>query len=361
MMSQVFVSVLQIAFSVGYVIVILRMASSVLPAVPKWAVVATLLVGVLLMAFIRHLRDLWWVSFLGIFVAVVGVIGVTTVTGILHFEASDAKIPFWGEGFLCSVTPNAGDLVSHMGSFLYSVEAINHVMPNANAMTHPSDLPLVISVVMGTYAVLVGGFFLFAAQVGFGKCPAGGSILLDCLPSGPVTTAVKSAVCVQMLASFPVTMFPAMEMLEQRLFSQAPVTADLSRLNDDTLSDELLEQHRSKTEPQHDDHSTVSPPEDGDGSSALCPVHRMFRVVVFVAVVFCALAVPDFETFTGLVGSLLLSTLGFLLPIALLETLRRRNREPAGVFQVLHGFIVALGVVVAVVGTENSVAKAARG
>ena len=91
---------------------------------------------------------------------------------------------------------------------------------------------------------------------------------------------------------------------------------------------------------------------------SLCPIHRVFRVAMFMAVVLCALAIPDFETFTGLIGSLLLSTLGFLLPIALHETLRARNQEPAGASQLLHGFIVVLGAVVAVVGTVNSVAKA---
>merc|ERR1711871_1360795 len=109
------------------------------------------------MAFIQHLKDLWWVSFLGIAISVVGIIGVTMVTGAIHFnDHPGAHVPFWGHGFLASEC-NAGDLVAHMGSFLYSVEAINHVMPNANAMTNPSHLPLVIALALGTYGVLIGG------------------------------------------------------------------------------------------------------------------------------------------------------------------------------------------------------------
>lgn len=59
-------------------------------------------------------------------------------------------------------------------------------------------------------------------------------------------------------------------------------------------------------------------------------------------------------------GSLLLSTLGFLLPIALYHTERvqSHNMEPVHAARIaLHSFIVVLGLVVAVVGTYNSVRK----
>jgi len=356
---EVFVSLLQICFSVGYVIVILRLAGEVLPDVSQWAVVGVVLALVTAMAFIRHLRDLWWVSFLGIFIVIVGMIGVTTVTGIINFSKDYARIPFWGDTFLGARSSGA-DLVSHMGSLLYSVEAINHVMPNANAMTHPKQLPTVISFALGTYGLLVGSFMLFAAQAGFGKCAAGGSILLDCLPDGAIAIAAKTAVIVQMLASFPVTMFPAMEMLEERLFYRR-----------DTAAEALVADDEQPYTYMHEDPSTPSAMKEVDeahkvgkvdnGHGNTCSWPRLFRIAVFIVTVFIALAIPDFETFTGLIGSLLLSTLGFLLPIILYEKVRISQNEPPNIAgAAVHVFIVLLGSVVAVVGTYNSIRTALK-
>jgi len=366
---ELFVSLLQICFAIGYIIVILRMAHQVLPDVPKWAVVAAVLVLVVLMAFIRHLRDLWWVSFLGISISVVGIIGVTTVTGIVDFHSSDARIQFWGDGFLSS-TCDAGTLVSHIGSFLYSVEAINHVMPNANAMTTPAHLPSIIFLALATYGVLVGGFMLFAAQAGFGDCPAGGSILLDCLPGGAVSTGVKSAVVVQMLLSFPVTMFPAVEMMEGRLFPSGEVReehcAQHEGLQTSLLSEEETQVTKGRNSPNNGGAASgIEEDSSEDGQPCLaqyCVPRQIFRVVVFIVAVACALVVPNFETFTGLIGSLLLSLLGFLLPVFLHEKVRLDSGSPVNPLMLgFHIAIVVLGAVLATFGTYNSVKTAVTG
>ena len=65
------VCILQMAFAVGYVVVILSLSEELLPScVRRWMVVVVLLPATVSMALIKDLKDLTWVSLFGIAVLV---------------------------------------------------------------------------------------------------------------------------------------------------------------------------------------------------------------------------------------------------------------------------------------------------
>ena len=66
---------------------------------------------------------------------------------------------------------------AQVGSILYSVESVNHVMPNADMMADPTRLPRVIAIVMVSYWLFVGAWVALTDMAGFGKCPGGGAIV----------------------------------------------------------------------------------------------------------------------------------------------------------------------------------------
>ena len=134
----------------------------------------------------------------GLFVTVVGVVGLS---GGYALTSDAFEVHFWGAAGPGTPSCSWGVLIRHVGSILYSVESVNHVMPNADMMADPTRLPRVIAFVMVSYWLFVGAWVALTDVAGFGKCPGGGAIVIDCLPAGPPRDVLKVAVCLQLLAS----------------------------------------------------------------------------------------------------------------------------------------------------------------
>ena len=372
---EALVCVLQMSFGVGYVVVMLSLVCRALvPSLARWAACLALAPLAGCLALIPDLNRLTLVSVFGLFVTIVGVVGLS---GGYALTSDDFEVRFWGAAGPGTPSCSWGVLIRHVGSILYSVESVNHVMPNADMMADPTRLPRVIAIVMVSYWLFVGAWVALTDMAGFGKCPGGGAIVIDCLPAGPPRDVLKVAVCLQLLASLPITMFPAVEMLERRA---VPVADDDDGKPDHSLNAPLLDRELSAdltdtTRPSYV--STVSastvPSSAGGMSSAGPPSppaspaaapspaaaarkRALLRVACYELVVFLGLVVPNFQVFTGLVGCLFLSLLGFILPVVLFETSASGHRgENAPLRSLAHVLIAVLGVILAIVGTGTSI------
>ncbi|KAH8075467.1 hypothetical protein JL721_1474 [Aureococcus anophagefferens] len=287
---EALVCVLQMSFGVGYVVVMLSLVCRALvPSLARWT----------------------------------ACLALAPLAGGGYALTSDAfEVHLWGSAGPGTPSCSWGVLIRHVGSILYSVESVNHVMPNADMMADPTRLPRVIAIVMVSYWLFVGAWVALTDMAGFGKCPGGGAIVIDCLPAGPPRDVLKVAVCLQLLASLPITMFPAVEMLERRA---VPVADD-----DDGKPD----------------HSLNAPLLDRELSADLTDTTRPSYVST----------VSASTVFTGLVGCLFLSLLGFILPVVLFETSASGHRgENAPLRSLAHVLIAVLGVILAIVGTGTSI------
>ncbi|KAH8082087.1 hypothetical protein JL720_8613 [Aureococcus anophagefferens] len=317
---EALVCVLQMSFGVGYVVVMLSLVCRALvPSLARWAACLALAPLAGCLALIPDLNRLTLVSVFGLFVTVVGVVGLS---GGYALTSDAFEVHLWGSAGPGTPSCSWGVLIRHVGSILYSVESVNHVMPNADMMADPTRLPRVIAIVMVSYWLFVGAWVALTDMAGFGKCPGGGAIVIDCLPAGPPRDVLKVAVCLQLLASLPITMFPAVEMLERRA---VPVADDDDGKPDHSLNAPLLDR-----EPSADLTDTTRPS--------------------YVSTVSAS------TVFTGLVGCLFLSLLGFILPVVLFETSASGHRgENAPLRSLAHVLIAVLGVILAIVGTGTSI------
>ena len=82
------------------------------------------------------------------------------------------------------------------------------------------------------------------------------------------------------------------------------------------------------------------------------------RCACFALVVLVALVIPNFQVFTGLVGSFFLSFIGFILPVLLFEKVKEDDDTPLR--SLGHLGIALFGVAMALVGTGTSI-NALRG
>ena len=280
--------------------------------------------------------------------------------------------------------------------FLFPAQvcSVVHVMPNAAMVADPAALPRGIVLTTATYWVLIGTFIVLADGAGFGRCPDARGVLLDCLPSNGTSALVKVAVVLQLLASLPITLFPAIEMLELRLFggsggfdidkARSETTRPSLSVNPSSLTEPLVERELSADAPSRPSFvSTVSAstlsnagaagglPSSPSSPSSLGPPpppraraspppfarRALLRAASYAAVVLVAGLLPKTtQIFTNLLGCTLLSALGYGLPVVLFETTAAgQHGVNAPLRSLWHILLAALGVVLAIVGTGTSI------
>ncbi|KAH8063091.1 hypothetical protein JL722_2250 [Aureococcus anophagefferens] len=167
---EALVCVLQMSFGVGYVVVMLSLVCRALvPSLARWAACLALAPLAGCLALIPDLNRLTLVSVFGLFVTVVGVVGLS---GGYALTSDAFEVHLWGSAGPGTPSCSWGVLIRHVGSILYSVESVNHAMPNADMMADPTRLPRVIAIVMVSYWLFVGAWVALTDMAGFGKCPA---------------------------------------------------------------------------------------------------------------------------------------------------------------------------------------------
>jgi solute carrier family 36 (proton-coupled amino acid transporter) len=295
---------LQLAFCSGFIVVILdqlHVLGGISASIStKLWVSLVLAVPLGLFACIRWLKDLWFVSSVGLVVYVFGIVGLTL------FEAS-SRI---SRGVEPPVVPlSASSVMEFLGIAIYAIEGINLILPVERSLRHPTQATAVTWSGMLAYTgvcTLVGAMG-FAA--GMGSC----DLVSDCFDPGPSATVVRVALIIALLASHPLQLFPATEILERKL----------------QLDDE-------------DDSNTTNR-------------NRRWMLRGGLALLTCLVGatVPDFQLFAGLVGSMVMTLVGFSLPFVLYLRVFWGRLHWAVV--AASGLCILFGLVTCVFGTITSV------
>lgn len=228
---------LELAFCSGFIIV---GAQNALDAFESFGVGATraglifsALPVLILFAWIRKLKDLWVLSFVGLIVYVGGVMGISYYDGgetLTH--PTDGIVP---PGLHL---PDGGlkimGIVGFIGVSVYSLEGINLVLPVEASLKHPNSGFPVMGWGMTLYSISCSAFGAFAYGAGLGSCP----IITDCFAKGATATIiVQLALVASLIFTHALTLFPAAEILERKIFGDEKAE-DEGALEDAEGSDE---------------------------------------------------------------------------------------------------------------------------
>jgi len=209
------------------------------------------------LSWIEKVKDMWPISLFGFCVYVFGVILATFIYGGIHPGPPEPH-----DFFVWNTFP------LFIGTATYSLEGINLVLPIENSMERGEDAQMVFFTGTMFYTVLVAGYGAFAYMQGFSAC----DLITDCLPAGVAVIIIRVALVLSLLATHTITLFPAVEMLEELLF------------NSDTTRRVLKKR-------------------------AMC------TVLVLLTGVGAAAIGSNFGLFSSLVGSIFITVVGFFVPV----------------------------------------------
>ena len=175
-----------------------------------------------ILSMIRYLKDLWILSAIGLFVYTVGVMGtvfffIATNTEALNNGSASSSSP---SAAPIQAVGSAQGLALFVGQAAYTLEAILVAMPVAASIRNPrQNAPRVIVAGILTYGTVCAIFGAVASVYGLGRCAAdhGGVLVTDCEPAGTLTTIVRVALASTLLITYPGMLFPATEILEEVL------------------------------------------------------------------------------------------------------------------------------------------------
>eukprot|EP01128_Nolandella_sp_AFSM9_P004982 TRINITY_DN2352_c0_g5_i1.p1 TRINITY_DN2352_c0_g5~~TRINITY_DN2352_c0_g5_i1.p1 ORF type:complete len:549 (-),score=119.63 TRINITY_DN2352_c0_g5_i1:47-1495(-) len=208
---HVFVITMEIIFATGIVIVVPQTLEAVFPSLKgsSTLIQAVLFVPCSLLCLISLMKDLWVISLLGVAVYLVGVVGSTFYLGVdlIVTEHVDYE---WEYATWSS-------LGVFMGTSIYALEGINQILPVEASMKHQGQAMWVLGSSNIVYCLVLVVYGSFGYVVGFGEC----DVVIACLPPGILQKIVSVALCLSLVASYPLVVYPVFEMVEPLI---APVT-----------------------------------------------------------------------------------------------------------------------------------------
>jgi amino acid permease len=284
------VALLQLLFCTGFMIVFCDNMEGVFPAVNRAEYAGLALVPLTLLSWIPNMRDMWVVSALGLVVYLVGVIGLSLYDGAKNYERPDEMMEW-----------KAGGVASFFGVCAYAIEGICLVIPTSVTLRRQEDAMGVITLSLVLYTLITLGFAAFTFSAGLGSCDS----IVECLEEGFLATGVRLALCGALILTHPVFIIVVAAIVEGRLFQHE------YRLV------ETEDPEGSKREHGHGHGGGAA--SNGGISSIIDLSPRSIRVklIRFVLVgITCAIAASGikFSVFSGLVGSVLTSFVGFVMP-----------------------------------------------
>ena len=266
---------LELCFCSGFVIVILANLTSLLPY-SRLAISFFLTPPLVFLGQIDHISKLTIPSLLAIIVYVPGVIGVTSyaslTSGTFPYPSSSQDIQ-WSY------------LPSFFGTVTYALEGVCLVLPVESSMSRPGDCYALVSASIALYSAASISYSGLAYLASLSGC----EVITTCLP-GETGSVVKVALSVAMVGGHCVTLYPAVEMVEGLLWPNE------GRQGEEEM---LLPGGRGEFE------------KGRKGKGWKGKVLRFLAVMVTIAVGY---SVPSFSGFSDVVGSLGLSTVGFVIP-----------------------------------------------
>jgi solute carrier family 36 (proton-coupled amino acid transporter) len=293
LLDDIVIAFSQIGFCTAYIVFIGQNLHSLFPSWTAWEFVLCVLPLAFALSLIRTMR------LLVPFTAVSNVLLVYSMFTIMIFLAPDV-----GKGTTKATAWTSFPLF--VAGEIYAFEGISIVIPLEESTKRPKRFPLILGVVCGLLTIL---FVAFGA-IGYSAVGNGvdAVITLD-IPKNPWTIAVKIALMVSMMGTFPLSMFPAMEILEDGLLSFPP------------------------------------------GSSAPPPLlwGAVLRLIATMTIGLVAILVPHFGLLIAFVGALCCSPLMFCFPAALHARVFWRSLSQTR--RIIDILMFIFGVVVLVYGT----------
>jgi len=199
---------LELAFATGFVVVILDQLAATVGLSqelgPRTLAALGLAVPLAALANIRWLKDLWPVSVLGLLVYAAGIIGMSV------FQSAQALAlgPEPQE-----VTPTLSGLALFTGVAVYANEGINLILPVETSLADRRHAYWVTAVGMSSYNAMCAAMGALAFAAGLGRC----DLITNCFADGTSALVVQWALMVALLATHPLQLYPASELIERRL------------------------------------------------------------------------------------------------------------------------------------------------
>lgn len=279
------IALLQLLFCTGFMIVFCDNMEDVFPVLNRAEYAAVALIPLTFLSWIPSMRDMWIVSVLGLVVYLVGVIGLSTYDGVINYERPDDLMKWKFAG-----------APSFFGVCAYAIEGICLVIPTAVTLKKQEDTMGVVTLALVLYIAITLAFASFTFAAGLGECDS----VVECLDHGFMTTGVRLALCGALLLTHPVFIIVVATIVEGRMFA-------------DSYSP-LVELDTDKSYSSKRDTAKTSP-----GFTFIDTSPRSIRIktIRFILVgITCGIAASGikFSVFSGLVGSVLTSFVGFVMP-----------------------------------------------
>ena len=409
MIADLSIHSLQLMFCTGFIIVLCENLNSIDDSHSvffyAWAIFPLLT----LLSWIPNIGDLWFTSFLGIFIYLFGVIGLTYIDSFKDFnpisDYDKMKVLGMAETF---------------GVALYSMEAITLTIPVADSLKRPKQAKMIVFATICGWLVCCVPFAAVGYIAGYGDC----DIITDCLDKGPLTDVMRFFLAIALILTHPVFLIVTSECLEEILLTPSSSSEGreedgdemdvslLDREEGQQSREQLQEQHvhvnnttqpsssifkpskqdgdyrllssspssspsSSKMEEEDEDSDQLSEHEDEQLHSLSSTLHyltclctldpfvwkqRAIRTVCVAFTCFVASLHPDFSIFSSLVGSVLITIVAFFFPVAMylkLHMTPATEDKPASFEEISWGMwlvliaVAFMGLVSMVVGTYS--------
>ncbi|KAH3767373.1 solute carrier family 36 (proton-coupled amino acid transporter) [Pelomyxa schiedti] len=198
---------MQLCYCTGWVIVMSNNLHSMLPQFSRIMQIIWLSPFLVLLSWIRFIKQLVYTSFLGLVIYIFGVLGVSYYYAIPNLDAAH---------YTATVAINYKQVPLFLSTLLYSSGAgFNSVISCESTLKEPKKAWFMAISGYPFYALLVLAYGTIMYVAGYGSC----SIALDCLPPGTLVTVVKVLFMVALLVTFPLGLSVAFEVLEDEIFS----------------------------------------------------------------------------------------------------------------------------------------------
>jgi proton-coupled amino acid transporter len=302
---QFIIAFTQTGFSIAYVIFVGQSIGSFAPHIDwRWFafMFLPLFYALLLMKQFKSLGALVSFAFLSILGALVAVLAFCFA---VHWDSFKANL---NHAFLTQF--EAANLPVCLGLVVYVFEGIGLVVPLRKAMKEPARFRSAVSLAYVFLTILFSVFpslcYLALTDV------SSGGVIADLPTSGSwaaLSIALKVVLSVALWITYPVQMWPVLEIVENHLFNRFTPQLETKR--------------------------------------------NYVRFVATVFTVLIAVLVPHFSLFMALIGNLGSAMLMFVIPTAChVQVLRKSTSYIRLAF---HGLIIAFGIAIAVIGTIMSI------
>jgi amino acid permease len=283
---QYSVGVLQLLFCTGFLIVFCENMHSVFPDTKEHLIVWFVLPVLVFLSWIPNLKDMWVISALGLVVYLFGVILFSVYDGLIDYHPPEDMYDWKYE-----------DIPHFFGVATYAMEGICLVVPTVLSLHHTEDAPPVIFGSLFMYAAVTVAYASFAFAAGLGSC----DIITDCLKKGYLTTIVRLTLSAALLLTHPVYIVVPAKIIEDQFFYSFKYYS-IEQV------DEKIGRPRSASDNEDDCCSALF-----DFTSTSLKSKAVRAVLVTIT---CGIAASgvSFSTFSGLVGAVMTTAVGFIIP-----------------------------------------------